>query len=565
MEKESKKNLLIINDNFDDYPYIFEINSPDFTSHKLDFNDIKKTIKKLKVEKEDSNLVVLHKSFLDDKSYEKVNEIFFKDFGLRNPHILFVSPLKLQNATGIKYNDKYYHYILPNTNNKSDKLHVNNLTLFIKMIFEKIKDTERLNEYIVNSFKIISELQRANKDLANLSRIDYLTNILNRRAFYEALETERRRNTRYRQKISKGKDKDIRFYEDYGKFTCIIFDIDHFKNINDKYGHLVGDQVLKKLGELMISKNFFRQTDIGSRFGGEEFCVIMPETNAHKAKVPSERLRNMVKNLDFYDNEKNKFHITISIGVSEFHDDDLSSDEIIQRADQALYFAKENGRDQVAVYEEKIKDPTKSKITPRKKKPHDLKEQVDYFTNILNRETFYEELEKETKRTIRHNQRMKEEKPANGLEDKMLEDYGKFSCIIFDIDNFKDINQKYSRKTGDEVLKILGDILMSKNIFRLNDIISRIGGEEFCIILPETNLKNTLKPAERLVTTIKEMGFTSANGKKFHITVSLGLSEFKESDQSGDEIIARADEALKHAKKNGKNQLAVYGDLFGKS
>lgn len=130
--------------------------------------------------------------------------------------------------------------------------------------------------------------------------------------------------------------------------SFIMIDIDYFKNYNDTYGHLVGDVVLKHIVTLV--KNNTREVDLVGRFGGEEFCVILPETNKEEAQVVSERIREVVEKYGFkaYDEMTS---VTVSIGVATFPDDCNSSEDLIDNSDKALYQAKAAGRNKVCMYD----------------------------------------------------------------------------------------------------------------------------------------------------------------------------------------------------------------------
>ena len=127
--------------------------------------------------------------------------------------------------------------------------------------------------------------------------------------------------------------------------TVFLLDIDHFKKINDNYGHGVGDLVLQTLGNFL--KDNIRQKDYAYRYGGEEFLLVCPEMSAEQAKQVGENLREGVKNLHFY---PEKASITISIGIATFPNHAVSANSLINRADQALYRAKELGRDRVQTF-----------------------------------------------------------------------------------------------------------------------------------------------------------------------------------------------------------------------
>ena len=125
------------------------------------------------------------------------------------------------------------------------------------------------------------------------------------------------------------------------EFSIIFFDLDFFKNVNDKYGHLVGDEVLEKVTEIVSKAN--RSADIFARYGGEEFIIMTPETDISGALIHAERLRNDIENYDF-DTVGN---ITSSFGVAEFDPENDDVERLLERADKALYIAKEYGRNRV--------------------------------------------------------------------------------------------------------------------------------------------------------------------------------------------------------------------------
>ena len=126
-------------------------------------------------------------------------------------------------------------------------------------------------------------------------------------------------------------------------------DIDFFKKVNDTYGHQYGDYVLKTVADLM--KQSFRKTDLLYRYGGEELVMIMPETNIEGAIIPVQRLRRMVEEYDFdYNGVKAK--VTVSIGLTMNYQNLNNSADILKSADEALYRAKEEGRNRVILHEQ---------------------------------------------------------------------------------------------------------------------------------------------------------------------------------------------------------------------
>ncbi|WP_253822846.1 GGDEF domain-containing protein [Vibrio coralliilyticus] len=154
---------------------------------------------------------------------------------------------------------------------------------------------------------------------------DELTQLYNRRALEELLPKEIARSSRHKQPLS-----------------VLLLDIDHFKKVNDTYGHQAGDRVLRTTGKLLILQT--RKDDLSFRYGGEEFLVLLPNTDVEKAVIVAEKLREAIKRARML--PTNVDSCTASFGVTQFNGED-DWQTAIERADQALYSAKENGRNQV--------------------------------------------------------------------------------------------------------------------------------------------------------------------------------------------------------------------------
>ncbi|MDX4064610.1 diguanylate cyclase [Aliarcobacter skirrowii] len=185
-----------------------------------------------------------------------------------------------------------------------------------------------LRDKTVHLSSINSKLQSKTTQLEQLASTDNLTSLYNRAKFEQKLKHEISRATRYENQ----------------EFSIILFDVDNFKIINDTYGHLAGDMVLKKIADLV--KNTIRSTDFACRWGGEEFFIIYPSTNLKQAFEASEKLRILINKLEF-DDIKN---ISCSFGVTKFNKSD-SMQSILARADKAMYKAKNNGRNRVEIEE----------------------------------------------------------------------------------------------------------------------------------------------------------------------------------------------------------------------
>ncbi len=184
--------------------------------------------------------------------------------------------------------------------------------------------------------ELTDEIARANRKLAELATTDSLTGLLNRRAIYEHLDREFQRSRRYG-----------------NEFAVLLLDIDHFKRVNDTHGHGAGDRVLEMVGGIL--RETVRQTDFVSRYGGEEFLVLAPETPRVNALVLAERVRARVEHTS---READALPlVTVSIGVAV---SDLAAarqcEDLVQLADVALYEAKDGGRNRCVVAQEPAGD-----------------------------------------------------------------------------------------------------------------------------------------------------------------------------------------------------------------
>ncbi len=186
---------------------------------------------------------------------------------------------------------------------------------------------------------IIKNLIKEITYLNEQSTIDQLTGLFNYRYFNKIMEEESNRAIRYKQSVS-----------------IIFMDIDHFKHINDTYGHECGNLVLSEIGKLFSNfdngSSLLRRSDIAVRYGGEEFVIICPSTNKNQAFILAERIRKTIEeNIFIYNNTT--INVTISIGVSEFnYCDNKNIFDILKEADTAMYNAKSQGRNKVVLYNE---------------------------------------------------------------------------------------------------------------------------------------------------------------------------------------------------------------------
>ena len=193
----------------------------------------------------------------------------------------------------------------------------------------------RFEELLLRLRRVLRErrLSRERRDmlgkLKELAITDDLTRLYNSRHFYQQIELEVDRSNRYDNPLA-----------------LLLMDIDHFKDYNDTYGHLEGDKVLVRLGEII--RSMLRKMDSAYRYGGEEFTVILPETSGKESITMAERIRQAVEKERFSSSEDEESRITISIGVTEYMpNEDVKA--FVNRSDKAMYHSKVDGRNRVSV------------------------------------------------------------------------------------------------------------------------------------------------------------------------------------------------------------------------
>lgn len=204
-------------------------------------------------------------------------------------------------------------------------VHGNNEVSYLTQVFNHMVSSLRRGQAEISQAH--EALIEKNRELHLLSITDGLTNLFNRKHLMDLFDMEMARTRRYRI-----------------PFSVMIADIDHFKKINDTYGHLAGDAVLRRIADSL--RHVVRECDHVGRYGGEEFLIILPSSDADGAMQMARRIREQICQERFY-NDGNELSMTISVGVAQCTDGEDSVEAILSRADTALYQAKANGRNQV--------------------------------------------------------------------------------------------------------------------------------------------------------------------------------------------------------------------------
>lgn len=236
------------------------------------------------------------------------------------------SNVELHECKFLKYGEDVSQY----NDNAVLPLNINKNTIGY-LVTSRVKDEEK-DKFNILSQQFLLGIKRAllYEKIQELAITDSLTKAFSRRYLLERLGEEVERSKKFKY-----------------NFSFLMLDIDHFKGYNDRYGHLVGDAILKDVASVI--KEGIRQIDLVGRYGGEEFSVILTETGREQAGFIAERIRQAVeeRNIRVYDEN---LKVTVSIGISVFPENASDSLTLIDTADKALYQAKETGRNRTCIY-----------------------------------------------------------------------------------------------------------------------------------------------------------------------------------------------------------------------
>lgn len=253
-------------------------------------------------------------------NYDKLIKVF-----LENPQNIYASrdtDAKLLAALGVEDPLIHTYTAIPLISEKK----------LVAILGLENLERDDLEKFLILSMQFALEIKKVllYEMVEKLAITDSLTGLYLRRYFYDRLNEELQRSRRHK-----------------SEFGFLMLDIDDFKRANDMYGHLVGDVILKDIGHLI--KDSVREIDLVSRYGGEEFALILPDTNPEGAVVVAERIRKRIEEHVFkaYDEQ---LKITISAGMSAYPKDSVDADDLIEKADAALYEAKKMGKNVVCRY-----------------------------------------------------------------------------------------------------------------------------------------------------------------------------------------------------------------------
>jgi len=256
--------------------------------------------------------------------------IYRLDMVLEGGAPIVFSPLLHRNLFKSKESQVWNSYLEITIDSFKTELGERNLIFTVRDVTELNLQIQKFKQMRDKARDAERELTKVNGRLQELADTDPLTGLLNRRSTMVSLELEL-----------------ARFERQKTPFSLVLADIDHFKQLNDTYGHDFGDQVLVKISQ--IFKDNLRSLDLASRWGGEEFLIVLSGTDCTGAIEVAEKLRSIIEDLD-YGSDYSEIRTTMSFGVTCV-DPDIAGEALIKRADIALYQAKDGGRNRVVAYE----------------------------------------------------------------------------------------------------------------------------------------------------------------------------------------------------------------------
>ncbi len=422
------------------------------------------------------------------------------------------------------------------------------------------------------------EIQTKNRELEFLASHDPLTLLLNRRAF----------NRQFGELFNLA-------HKEATELSCIMCDIDHFKSVNDKYGHATGDKVIKMTASMM--QKYFREDDLVGRYGGEEFCIVLPGVDINVASQIANRVRQAIKE-DFTTGVR----VTMSFGVSSLVFDAPEPSELSNQADKALYIAKESGRNRVVCWgddetadfavengeahkeqsleeldsEARLEDGSPQELTPAydanefetevqrltlrsmdfkalaEKRAEELKHftAYDVLTGLPNRTLFYDRISQALIRGRRYD--------------------GIVSVLSISSDAVARVTETLSYRVGDQLFKDMGKRL--HGALRAEDTVaklfsspatptvSRLGQEEFGILLCDLASVDAITwIAKRIISSFQEP--FAIEGNEIYAPVTIGISVFPYDGETAEELESHAATAQRHTLTQlGVNRFSYYSE-----
>ncbi|WP_298824495.1 GGDEF domain-containing protein [uncultured Piscinibacter sp.] len=367
--------------------------------------------------------------------------------------------------------------------------------------------------------------------------------------------------------------------------AVVLFDLDHFKQINDRFGHQAGDQVLREAAALLLAE--MAPNDRLARWGGEEFVALVSRYDRATAVADVQRMLQKLAEHAFYapaaaaaagaafERLVNRFDdtaaapldgeatqrmaVTASAGLA-FVGERSTFADLMNQADVALYEAKGQGRNRLVSYEtlQESSGGEERDLYVRhfENVTRVMTERMTTLVTHMGR-SLVEAARREANQdalTQLHNRRYFDARLSRELE--TARKHGRALTIaLVDLDHFHDVNATYGYPTGDQVLRRFAEIARSS--VRLTDWLARYGGEEFCLVMPDTDLDSAARVAERVRRNVAAADIRSLDQRRVPLTASVGVAQLAVGADGPLTLLQRASEALLAAKQAGRNRLVL--------
>lgn len=376
--------------------------------------------------------------------------------------------------------------------------------------FNDVTELQRVNESLRQAMTALTaskeEVQRQNVELERLATRDPLTGCLNRRAFLDAFEA--------RLSEAQGANSPL---------SCVMLDIDHFKRVNDTHGHVIGDRVIQEVAKKLLDST--RSADLVCRYGGEEFCVVLPGLGLAAAAAFAERVRERI----FSEcgpgvREVEDLHVSVSLGVEALSNEVLAAPALIDRADQALYRAKRSGRNRVCAFEPEGGAPANSS-------------DADVLRAYLDPAAFQSAF-------------------MALLGDASVRS-GVLSGVKLAVDPYRALLAGPGPQAADQAVRAVARVL--RQCARPNDLLVRIDAEHFGVVSPGLPIQDALAFAERVRTKVQSEGTDVAQEHPaLRLTVTAGVDALPANALGASTLIERAGKALLRARRDGNNRVGRF-------
>jgi diguanylate cyclase (GGDEF)-like protein/PAS domain S-box-containing protein len=441
--------------------------------------------------------------------------------------------------------------------------------------FDDVTELEAKNESLREAMGRLEESQQEiliqNEELVRLATRDPLTNALNRRALFEIFDTV------FAEAV-----------EEEGELCCLMVDIDHFKLVNDTYGHGVGDEAIKFMCDTLTQ--YSRPNDLVGRLGGEEFVVVLPSADVPLATAIGEKMRKALEAGD-KDNYPDVPKLTASFGLVSIHDEAVDAKELLNQSDEALYVAKETGRNRLIRWSQSMQkdEPQQGGVAEDAvvngesvAEPIGASNEEAYGSSADNDLVLNSQLRKDLapakEKVSRDPVQCSPEKALlleriNQAIARVKQYESKVALMVVDIEALQRVSDTLgtlpTEKFAKTIIARIKEAIQKVEMPCQNEegepslIVSRFNGNEFAVLLPDLDKSALVTSFVYSIFSISSEPVV-AESNQFYLNANIGLSVYPSHGNSADELLKNASSAMHEAKqKHDKNNFQFYSKEIG--